>query len=154
VLLAGAHERAARVVRDGMHVVSIPVQVGDGAVVVARVEHEEVDKLADAEGAPDAQVVIHFHLADRHPFKVGAHGIHLTLVHRHASVVDEGAFGIIELGRSVAVGIVSYLVVIPDGDPGELLVASDKIEVGPVSGNALPVVVEGEDLLIRLRDTA
>ena len=46
----------------------------------------------------------------------------------------------------------SLTVVIPYGYPGKVLVAKEKIEVGTVGGVALPVVVEGVDLALRLGD--
>lgn len=65
-LLPGAHQAAAGVVGDLVYVVRVPVQVGDGAVVLTRVEHDQVKEIAKAEISPDAQIVVHFHLADRH----------------------------------------------------------------------------------------
>lgn len=54
VFLARAHERSTGVVGDGMDVVSVPVEVCDGAVIVPGVEHQEVDEFSDAEVSPDA----------------------------------------------------------------------------------------------------
>jgi hypothetical protein len=50
------------------------------------------------------------------------HSIHLPLVNADATVLDERVFGVIETGRPIAVAVVRHLMVIPDGDPGELLV--------------------------------
>jgi len=50
------------------------------------------------------------------------YSIHLPLVNADATVLDERVFGVVETGRSIAVAIVRHLVVVPDGDPGELLV--------------------------------
>lgn len=44
--------------------------------------------------------------------------------------------------------------VIPDGDPGKVLVAEEKIEVGAVRRVTLPVVVEGVDFSVWLGDAA
>lgn len=70
------------------------------------------------------------------------------MVHADASVLDEGGFGVVELGLAVAICVVGDLVVVPDGDPGELLVAQEEIEVGAVRSEALAVVVEGVDLAV------
>lgn len=64
ILLTAAHHGAADVVRDLVHVVGVPVQVGDGAVVLACVEHDQVEERADGERAPDTEIVIHLDLAD------------------------------------------------------------------------------------------
>lgn len=47
VFLSGAHHRPRRVVGDLVDVVRVPVEVGDGAVVLPCVEHDEVDEVAD-----------------------------------------------------------------------------------------------------------
>jgi hypothetical protein len=39
-----------------MDVVRIPVQVGDGAVVLSSIEHDQVDEVADLEVSPDAEL--------------------------------------------------------------------------------------------------
>ena len=103
-----------------MDVIRVPVEVCDGAVVLPRVEHHEVDERADAERPPDAQVVVHFDLADRHPFEVGAHGVHFHLVDGEAAVVDEGGFVVGDVRGAVAVGVVGDFVVVPGCDPGEV----------------------------------
>lgn len=63
-----------------MHVVGVPVQIGNGAIILPRVEHDQVEQTANAEAAPDAKVVVHFDLPDRHPLKVSTDGIHLALI--------------------------------------------------------------------------
>lgn len=122
VLLPRAHHRAPGVVGDRVDVVRVPVQVGDGPVVLPRVEHHQVEQLADAEGAPDAQVVVHLDLPDRHPLEVGADCVHLHLVDGEAAVVNERGFVVGQVGGAVAVGVVGDFVVVPGGDPGEGLV--------------------------------
>lgn len=44
--------------------------------------------------------------------------------------------------------------VIPDRDPGEVLVAGNEIQVGSVGGMALAVVVKSKDGVVRLGDTS
>lgn len=39
-----------------MNVVRVPVQVGDGSVVLSSVEHDQVDKIADLKVSPDAEL--------------------------------------------------------------------------------------------------
>jgi hypothetical protein len=43
--------------------VVVPSQAGDAAVVVARVEDNQVEKVAQLEGPPDTQVVVEVDLA-------------------------------------------------------------------------------------------
>ena len=63
VFLARAHHAAAGVVGEFVHVVRVPVQVCDAAVVLARVEHDEVEKVANLEVAPDTEIVVHINLS-------------------------------------------------------------------------------------------
>lgn len=44
--------------------------------------------------------------------------------------------------------------VVPYRNPGELLVTGDQVQIRSIGSNALPVVVETEDLLVRQRDSA
>lgn len=120
--MVGAHERPAGVVGDLSDVVVVPAEGGDASVVVAGVEHDQVDKLSEREAPPDTQVVVHVHLADGHPLEIGAHGVHFPLIDADATVVDERFFGVVQAGRAIAVTVVGDLMVIPDRDPGELLV--------------------------------
>lgn len=122
VLLVGAHESPAGVVGDLGDVVVVPAEGGDASVVVASVEHDQVDKLAEREASPDTQVVVHVDLADGHPLEVGAHGVHLPLVDADATVVDERFFGVVQAGGATTVTVVGDLMVIPDRNPGEFLV--------------------------------
>lgn len=39
--------------------------------------------------------------------------------------------------------------IVPDWDPWELLMTGQQVQISAVSGNALPVVVETENLLVR-----
>jgi len=93
-------------------------------------------------------------LPDGHPLEISTHSIHLPLIDRDATVLDEGGLGVVQLGRTVTVGVISNLVVIPDRDPGELLVRKKKILIGAVSCVSGAVVVQGEDGTLRLRHTA
>jgi hypothetical protein len=44
---------ATGVIRDGMDIVGIPVQVGDRAVILSGIEHHEVKQIAELEVSPD-----------------------------------------------------------------------------------------------------
>jgi hypothetical protein len=44
-------------------------------------------------------------------------------------------------------------VVVPDGDPGELLVREKQVKVGAVGRKTTPVVVQGENFSFRLNGT-
>lgn len=44
-------------------VIGVPVEVGYGSVVGARVEHDQVEKRAKREGSPDAEAVVHVDLS-------------------------------------------------------------------------------------------
>lgn len=105
ILLGTAHERAACVVLDFLDVVIIPVERRDRSVVITRVEHNQVEELAHFEASPDAQIVIHVHLANsilhvsegmmeslmnaRHPFEIGSNGVHFAGINADASKLLE-----------------------------------------------------------------
>lgn len=48
-----------------MDIVCVPVQIRDRAVVMPRVEHDEIKERANGEGSPDAKIIVHFDLAER-----------------------------------------------------------------------------------------
>jgi len=54
VLLVATHQRSSSVVFQLRDVFIVPIQRGDGAVVVACIEHDQIEELADLEGAPYA----------------------------------------------------------------------------------------------------
>lgn len=56
--------------------------------------------------------------------------------------------------RARTCSIISNLVIVPNRDPRELLVAGNKIQVGAVGCKSLAVVVQSVDVTIRLWDTA
>lgn len=58
-----------------------------------------------------------------------------------------------ETHHAISVGIVRYLVIIPNWDPRELLVALDQIQIGAVSSQTLAIIVQSEDLAVGQRDT-
>jgi hypothetical protein len=68
--------------------------------------------------------------------------------------LGEGALRIVQLRAAVPVRVVGYLMVIPNRDPGELLVAGHQVKIGAVGGNSLAIVVEGVDLLVWERNAA
>lgn len=105
-------------------------------------------------------------MADGHPFKVCADGVHLALVNRDATVSDEGGFRVVKVGLAVTVSVVSNLVVVlrcvncrvqkvrsldqthPNCNPWELLVGQQEVEIRAVGSVPLPVIVEcGNDAL-------
>lgn len=146
-----AHESPAGIIRNLGDVVGVPAtQSSDRPVVVTGVEHDQVEELSEREATPDTQVVVHVHLADGHPLEVRTDGVHLALVDADAAVLDEGLFGVVEAGGTITVAVVRDLVVVPHGNPGELGVREEKVEIGAVGRQAASVIVQGEDLTLRL----
>jgi hypothetical protein len=47
-------------------------------IVRERIDTYKIHKLAEREAPPNAEVVVHVYLADRHPLKVGANSVHLS----------------------------------------------------------------------------
>jgi hypothetical protein len=45
------------------------------------------------------------------PFEVGAHSVHLPLIHGNAAVADERVLSVVQLRHSVTVRVVSNLVI-------------------------------------------
>jgi hypothetical protein len=110
--------------------VVVPAQTGDAAVVVASVEDDQVEKVAQLERPPDAQVVVEVDLAgkdelaetlvksrteglpDGHPLKVSPHSIHLALVNADGRTVGaEGLFRVVQGTETVSVTVVGHLCV-------------------------------------------
>lgn len=89
-----------------MDIIGVPIEIGYGAVVLTSVEHDQIKQTADAEAAPDAEVVVHLDLTNGHPFKVGTHRVHLALVYRDTAIADERSLGVVKLGSSIAVGVI------------------------------------------------
>lgn len=54
-------------------------------------------------------IVTHLDLANREPFEVRPHGVHLPLVNGHTSVLDKRGFRVVELGRAISVSVVCNL---------------------------------------------
>ena len=67
----------------------IPVQIRDASIVLTRVKHNKVKQCADGEASPNPQIVVHLHLADRHPLEISSNGVHLTLVNTDSTVPNE-----------------------------------------------------------------
>lgn len=142
VLLPTAHQRPRGIVGDVVDVVVVPIQSCNTPVVVARVEHDQIHHLAQLEVPPDAQIVVERHLPDRHPLEIRPHSVHLALVDAHAAKLEERLFRIVHAREAVAVAVVGDLVVVPDRDPGELLVRQEQVEIRAVLCQARSVVVE------------
>jgi hypothetical protein len=145
VFLSAAHHTSTSIIADIVDVIGVPVEISNGTIVLTCIQHDQIEKTADAETSPDAKVIVHFDLTDGHPFEICSDGIHLSLIHGNTSVADEGGFGVVELGSAVAVCVVGNLVVIPNRDPWVVLVRSQKVEIGTVGSEAFAVVVEGGD---------
>jgi hypothetical protein len=152
VFLSAAHHTSTGIVADVVDVVGVPVEIGDGAVVLTGIEHDQIEQAADAEASPDTEVIVHLDLTDGHPLKVSSDSIHLSLVNRNTAVADERGLGVVELGSAIAVCVVRNLVVVPDRDPRVVLVGGEKIEIGTVGSETLAVVVEGGDDTFGLGD--
>jgi hypothetical protein len=135
-----------------MDVVGVPVEIGNGAVVLTGIKHDQIKQTSNAEASPDTEVIVHFDLTDRHPLKVSSDSIHLSLIDRNTAVADERGLGVVELGSAIAVCVVRNLVVVPDRNPGVVLVRGEKIEIGAVGSETLAVVVEGGDDAFGLGD--
>jgi hypothetical protein len=71
---------------------------------------------------PNPKIIVHADLSQRHPLEVGANGIHLPLVDRNATILQEGLFGIVHGAEAISVAVVGLLVIVPNTDPWELLV--------------------------------
>lgn len=72
-----------------MDIVRVPIEIGDRPIVLSGIEHDEIKQRADGEAAPNPQIIVHLHLADRHPLKIGSYGVHLPLINTDATVLDE-----------------------------------------------------------------
>lgn len=58
VLLIRSHKSASSIVRDLSHIVIVPAtKGGDTPVVVAGVQHDQVNQLAEGEVSPDSHYV-------------------------------------------------------------------------------------------------
>jgi hypothetical protein len=44
-----------------------------------------------------------------HSLEVGAHSVHLALIDRHTAILHKGSLSVVQLGSSVAVGVVGNL---------------------------------------------
>jgi hypothetical protein len=58
----------------------------------------------------------------RHPFEVGSHSVHLALVNTNTAIFKERFFGVVEIGRAIAIAVVGDFVIVPNRDPRKLLV--------------------------------
>ncbi len=95
-----------------MNVMSIPIQICDGAIILSSVKHDEIQQGAELEASPDPKVVVHFDLADGHPLEVGSDGVHLPLVDCNTTILHERGLSIVQIRRAIAVGVVGNFVVI------------------------------------------
>jgi hypothetical protein len=84
-------------------------------------------------------------LANRHPFKVRTHRVHLTRIDADAAEFEERCFGVVHAAEAVSVAVVGDFVVVPGWDPCEVLVGKTEVQVGAVLADACSVVVERED---------
>ena len=90
-----------------MDVVGVPIEIGNTAIVLSSVQHDEVQKGAELEASPDAEIVGHLDLPDWHPsetsvlrnmlrihlkdlpLEVSSYGVHLPLVGGNATIFYE-----------------------------------------------------------------
>ena len=89
IFLATTHHRAACVVGDLVDVMCIPVQIGDGSIVVTSIKHYKVKQCTDRKASPNSQIVIHFNLANWHPLKVSSNSVHLSLVDTDSAIPNK-----------------------------------------------------------------
>lgn len=80
-----------------MDVVGVPVEIGNRPIVLPSIEHHQIEQRAYREAPPNSQIVVHLDLANRHPFEVGPHRIHLPLVNTDPTVLDERGFCVVQL---------------------------------------------------------
>lgn len=45
-----------------MNIIRVPVEVGNGSIVMTSIEHNDIEKGTNGEAPPDAQVVVHLDL--------------------------------------------------------------------------------------------
>lgn len=74
-----------------MDIISVPVEVGDAAIVLASVEHNEIHKISNLEISPDSKIVIHLNLSNGHPLKIRSDGVHFVLINRNSVVNNESS---------------------------------------------------------------
>ena len=97
----------------------------------------------------------------RHPLEVGSNSIHLALINANTwPVVAERLFGVVESAKSVPVSIVRYLcmlvsdgqtasssnnstVIIPSGNPSEVLRQKLQVRVRAILYNVVSLLVRG-----------
>lgn len=82
----------------------------------------------------------------RHPLEVGPHRVHLARVHTDATELQERSLCVVHAAEAVPIAVVCHLVVIPRGNPCEILVGQTKIRIGTILSNARAIVIKGEDL--------
>lgn len=102
-------------------VVWILTQIGYGAIIIACVEHGQIEKGAHLEIPPDPEIVVHVDLANGHPLEIGANCIHLALVDAYTSRTKERIFGVVHSAEPVTIPVIGDLMVIPCCDPSKLL---------------------------------
>jgi hypothetical protein len=74
------------------------------------------------------------------------------LVNGDAAIPKERILSVVKFRTAVTVGVIGNLMVVPNRNPGELLVACKKIQISTVSCNPLAVVIEGVDFTVRKRN--
>lgn len=90
--------------------------------------------------------------ADGEPLKVGLDRVGFTL--REACAVVAAREGVVGVCASRLPSVVCDFVVVPDELPGVSLMQELQVRVGSVGLVSLSVLVEGEDLLVGLGDSA
>ena len=150
--LAMAEDRAGSFVLDVLDVAGVPVQIRDAAIVIACIQHDQIDQPTDLEGSPNAEVIIHLDLSHWHPFEIRANGVHLDLVNRDSAAGEEAFFRVVHVGHAAPVGVVADFVVVPGGDVGVGGHGEGLVGVGAVLRMSGAVVVQGSEAFVRRVD--
>ena len=146
---------------------TVVVQVSQVAVVLPRIEQDQVGEGAKLESPVDPERVVRLDLAlalsksapsravvthrpNREPLKVRLDRVRLAL--REARAVVAASDGVVAVGRAGLPRVVRDLVVVPDQLPRVRLVQELQVEVGPVRLVSRAVLVERPDLVVGLRD--
>lgn len=96
---------------------------------------------------------VHSHLPDRLVLKVRTNGVHLALVDAHAPELEEGLLGVVHAAEAIPVDIICDFVVVPDWDPGEVLMCQSEIGIRAVLGDTSAVVIKTDDFFLRRGST-
>lgn len=120
---------------------------------IRNLSHSSVKKWRE-QAKDNTHIVTDVDLSNGLPFPVSSDSVHLSLIHRDTAICNERGFRVVEFGHTVAPSIVGNLMVIPDGDPGEVLMTQNQVMVRSVGGMSLPIIIKSIDLSVRQGDAA